>query len=453
MERGTYSFDIYVEKVVNSADKNARFVDSIDLRSLYTTLSEHDFKIHDSADDDDDDESNDEDSTISARIKYRVFDSLGSSARDLSARLLDHNLEVVKTYSESLVPNDSLREKVDIYPFEGDEKDGLWRVLFTAKDQHAALYRDHQDRSILALNQSAAKQKIYVLIDPGHGRAFYGSDAAGKPLYFHDRDGIWTTYPNNPPYPSTDYRLLHEGDTNYAQAVELEKILGTGKRNKNLYKSRKTRSSVTYEATFDSLSQAVDYAHKTTLFERIRLASDWYDQIEKVYADQNIKESPHVIMISVHTNADASNKPSGTEVFYQNGDRSSSLAASIFNRMTKKNTATSPGGDLNGRPGENSRGKYANDKYLILKQNNGNLPKIPRVIAEILFHTNTVPVDGRPAEFSLLRNGLTWTEGTVAAEGGDATITQTGTWWGKAIGMRALKAAVDDYRKEYPTAP
>lgn len=460
LERGTYTFDIYVEEVIDSSNASSPSIDDVDFRSHYTGLSEHGLDFHDSADDDDD-ESNDEDAAITARVKYQVFDSFSASANDLTVRLIDHGLDVKATYpslpaTQAPAEHGVLHEKVDIYTFTGEEEEGMWRALFTAKDRHADKYRDHQNRRILALNQPKDNRKLYVMIDPGHGRNFTGTAEDGSPTYIHNRTGIWsgwrgegTNVQHASLSPTEEWMKLHEGDAVLGLANALRSRLTNGKNNVNNFRVRLTRTN-----TLD-LDSDPDTANE----ERRAKALNWFNSLTTFYEANKIKHTPHVVMLSIHSNGGGTTAH-GTESHYKSGqghsNASLALAQAIHNRMTlPDNNAQKPGA------GRSASNDVLAKNWTVFGGADPNYQHIPRVLVEMLYHSNTeVWAPGATLEFNLLRNGLSWTEGTAAAQGGDAIVTYDsstedgdGAWWGFTRGSRALRYGINDYFSKNKNAP
>jgi N-acetylmuramoyl-L-alanine amidase len=429
--RGTYTFDIYIDEVADATDVNAPSIDETVLTSEYLYMAEHDFVFHDTALDTVD-ESDDEDAPVVARIEYKLDDIVGKDATSVTAKLLDHD------FIEKAVHNGGTQDKhsygdIDLYELSENDEEGTWRTIFSAIDSHSGAYRDHKNRRMWVVNRPGIAQFLYVMIDPGHGRFLHDDGSLG---WRREKQDAISRDPN-----ATEIDRLHEDDGTLAFARALQERLGTGRNNRAKFRMRLTRSNVD-----DLHSNAV-----TANTRRHQRADEWFTELDNTRSGFDILYSriPHVILFSIHTNAGPSTGH-GTET-YLNPHRPNAVAAStelaqkVHNRMIS----------LAKRRDRMPSGVTRHPKNLTIFQ--GTNDHIPCALAEVLFHTNTnanttpPPHDGI-AEYDLLRESLTWTNG-MAATGGTVTYAKNPAppfgfppgWWGYNTGARAMEYGIRDY--------
>jgi len=300
-------------------------------------------------------------------------------------------------------------------------REGYETHLFSARDDRAADDRGHRQRWALQRNQRPFRRRLYVMIDPGHGRYRVSGHVQWR------RTGV-SRDPD-----AQESAKLHEDDSNLALAQALKLRIEGGPNSIN-YQVRLTRTTVL------DLDEGVD----ATAANEARCAKyvDWLNAVQDAYnAKQWTGQIPHMVFVSIHTNSDGATSH-GTESFYRavTASHSQPLAQAIHNRLVN-----------DGQRRDRQPNGVVAQSYTIFS---GLGDHAPASLTEVLFHSNTdangnpAPVGG--AEFDLLRDGLDW---TVNQDGGGTVSYTAATWWGYRVGAVTMRRGIVDYFAAHPDPP
>ncbi len=152
MERGTYTFDIYVDEVENAADPNSPVLDEMEMKTPYClSMSAHSFEFRVDADDQE-----------RAYGSYTLADGSDQNPASVWIDVLDPDFNLKATQPGPGVVVNTAYENIRLYTLTDDDPSGEWRVVFMAIDEHADRTRDHQGNRMLAVN-GRRKPKIFMI--------------------------------------------------------------------------------------------------------------------------------------------------------------------------------------------------------------------------------------------------------------------------------------------------
>ena len=176
--KGTYTFDIQVEEFDNLYSAIPQKLDEWVLKSPYLTIPPTIPNSETGADDGSpgdllymewDDQEN-----LHAKASYQLNDTLGKNASKVHVDFLDQDwsLKSARDNFSTVVNVPHLNN--ELYVFQGGETSGNFKAIFTAEDDHAALYRDHRNKRMVAVNDYRPNLGVEWITGYYGGASWYG---------------------------------------------------------------------------------------------------------------------------------------------------------------------------------------------------------------------------------------------------------------------------------------